>query len=65
MQLLIDEHPDFNFKYEHYLTDLDERITPLAAAAFLGRWEMVNTILGIKNIDVNITTDETCKLQIL
>lgn len=53
---LIAMHRELNFKYVHPMTDLDNAVTPLTAASYLGRLEIVKTILDSKNINVNMPT---------
>ena len=36
---------DLNWRERHYKTDLDDRITPLACAAFLGRLKITELLL--------------------
>ena len=62
LQALTAQNFDLNFKYEHLSTELDDFVTPLAAASYLGRLEIVNTILESKFIDVNLPTESTCKV---
>lgn len=50
---------NLNFRAEHTETDLDDRITPLAAAAFLGRWEIVALLLENPMLDIDMQTEET------
>ena len=59
LQALTAQNFDLNFKYEHQSTELDDLVTPLAAAAYLGRLEMVSAILDCKFIDVNLPTEST------
>lgn len=48
-----------NVLVEHPETDLDDKITPLAAAAFLGRYEIVDLILENPMVDIDMATEET------
>ena len=59
-QLLASQNYDLNFKCEHLQTELDDLITPLTAASYLGRLEMVNIMLGCKFIDINLATENSC-----
>jgi ankyrin repeat protein len=58
---LIEPLNDLNFKCRHKLTDLDTLMSPLAAAAYLGKFEIVHIILDSKQVDVNLPTEESCK----
>lgn len=48
-----------NFLIEHDDTDLDDKVTPLAAASFLGRVEIVNMILQNPMVDIDMPTEST------
>jgi len=50
---------NMNFLAEHPPTDLDDRITPLAAASFLGRYEIVESILENPFVNIDMITEET------
>ena len=50
---------DLNFRIEHPDTDLDDRITPLTAASFLGRYEIVSMLLENPFLDIDMQTEET------
>ena len=58
---MVGQHQEMNFKCRHVLTDLDTLVTPLAAAAYLGKLEILNIILETNRIDVNLATEESCK----
>lgn len=50
---------NLNFLIEHDDTDLDDKVTPLAAASFLGRVEIVNMILQNPMVDIDMPTQST------
>ena len=52
------ETKNLNFKIAHAKTELDDRITPLAAAAFLNRVEILELFLENDSIDLNLTTED-------
>ena len=48
----------FNFLYPHPDTSLDDQISPLTSAAFLGRREIVEFLINTQYIDLNMQTIE-------
>jgi ankyrin repeat protein len=50
---------NLNFRASHPDTDLDDKITPLAAAAFLGRYEIVELLLENPMTDIDLATEDT------
>ena len=63
LQALLLQHQDLNFKHEHMFTDLDDLVTPLTAAAHLGRYEIVGALLETRAIDVNLATEASGERQ--
>ena len=59
LKLFISQGYDLNFEYEYKPADLDEYITPLAAASFFGKVDIANMMLNTKFIDVNMATKST------
>lgn len=49
---------DLNWRDKHFKTDLDDKITPLTCAAFLGRAHITELLLLNANIDINFATEE-------
>ena len=49
---------NLNWREKHFKTDLDDFITPLACAAFLGRARITELLLENPMIDINMTTEE-------
>lgn len=50
---------NLNWFYEHAKSDLDEKITPLTQAAYLGRREIVEILLdSYTNLDLNLATKD-------
>ena len=49
---------NLNFWERHTNTELDERITPLACASYLGRVRITELLLENPLIDINMTTQE-------
>lgn len=49
---------DLNWRERHSKTDLDDFITPLTCAAFLGRVRITELLLENPLIDINLSTDE-------
>ena len=49
---------NLNWLERHFKTDLDDKITPLACASFLGRVRITELLLENALIDINMTTDE-------
>jgi ankyrin repeat protein len=50
---------NLNWFYEHAKSDLDEKITPLTQAAYLGRREIVEILLdSYQNLDLNLATKD-------
>ena len=47
---------DLNFLEEHRKSDLDELISPLACAAYLGRKQIVELLLEIPSVDIDFVT---------
>jgi hypothetical protein len=47
-----------NWVAAHEATDLDELISPLCSAAFLGRSRVVELLLENPNLDLNLVTQE-------
>jgi ankyrin repeat protein len=47
-----------NWKEKHSKTDLDDKITPLCCAAFLGRGRITELLLENPMIDINLGTDD-------
>ena len=52
------ESKDLNWRERHFKTDLDDLITPLACAAFLGRVRIAELLLENPLIDINMVTEE-------
>jgi ankyrin repeat protein len=52
------ENKNLNWLERHFKTDLDDKITPLACAAFLGRVRITELLLENPLIDINMVTDE-------
>ena len=52
-----------NFKCEHSFIDLDDLVTPLTAASYLGRLDIVKDLIEWKLIDINFSTDASGKLN--
>lgn len=50
---------NLNFLIEHDDTDLDDKVTPLAAASFLGRHEIVVMMLQNPMVDIDMPTQNT------
>ena len=50
---------DLNYLASHPDTDLDDKISPLAQAAFLGRHEIVLKILENPTVNIDFSTEET------
>lgn len=55
-KLILDK--SLNWLEPHYKTDLDELISPLTCAAFLGRLEIVELLLENQEIDLEMQTEE-------
>lgn len=49
---------NLNWREKHSKTDLDDLITPLACAAFLGRVWITEMLLENALIDINMATEE-------
>jgi hypothetical protein len=49
---------NLNWREPHYKTDLDDRITPLSCAAFLGRLKIAELFLENALIDLDLCTEE-------
>lgn len=49
---------NLNWRERHFKTDLDDMITPLSCAAFLGRVKIIELLLQNPLIDINMTTEE-------
>jgi hypothetical protein len=49
---------NLNWREPHYKTDLDDRITPLSCAAFLGRLKIAELLLENALIDLDLCTEE-------
>ena len=49
---------DLNWREKHFKTDLDDKITPLTCAAFLGRTRITELLLENPLVDINMTTEE-------
>lgn len=49
---------NLNWREKHFKTDLDDEITPLACAAFLGRVRITELLLENALIDINMPTEE-------
>ena len=49
---------NLNWLEKHSKTDLDEKITPLAQASFLGRSRITELLLENPLIDINMTTED-------
>lgn len=47
---------DLNWRERHFKTDLDDLITPLSCAAFLGRVRIIELLLENPMIDINMAT---------
>lgn len=52
------DHKDLNWLERHFKTDLDDKITPLSCAAFLGRVRITELLLENPLIDINMMTQE-------
>lgn len=52
------ESKNLNWLERHFKTDLDDKITPLSCAAFLGRVRITELLLENPLIDINMVTDE-------
>jgi hypothetical protein len=49
---------DLNWRDKHFKTDLDDRITPLSCAAFLGRVKILELLLQNSLVDINMPTED-------
>jgi ankyrin repeat protein len=49
---------NLNWREKHFKTDLDDEITPLCCAAFLGRIRITELLLENALIDINMATEE-------
>jgi ankyrin repeat protein len=49
---------NLNWREPHYKTDLDDRITPLTCAAFLGRLKIAELLLENALVDLDLCTEE-------
>lgn len=49
---------NLNWLERHFKTDLDDKISPLACAAFLGRARIAELLLENPLIDINMPTEE-------
>ena len=49
---------DLNWREKHFKTDLDNLITPLTCAAFLGRIRITELLLENPMIDINMPTED-------
>ena len=49
---------NINWVERHIKTDLDDKVTPLSCAAFLGRTKIVELLLENPWIDINMPTEE-------
>jgi ankyrin repeat protein len=49
---------NLNWREPHFKTDLDDRITPLACAAFLGRLKIAELLLENALVDLDLCTEE-------
>lgn len=49
---------NLNWQEKHFKTDLDEKITPLACAAFLGRVRITELLLENPMIDIDMGTED-------
>lgn len=49
---------NLNFLEKHSKTDLDDKISPLACAAFLGRPKITELLLENPLIDINMPTED-------
>ena len=47
---------NLNWREPHYKTDLDDRITPLACASFLGRLKIAELLLENAVVDLEMCT---------
>ena len=48
---------NLNYHVQHPETELDEKITPLTAASFLGRHEVVQMILKNTSVEIDLPTE--------
>ena len=49
---------NLNWLMAHHKTDLDDQVSPLACAAFLGRTKIAELLLENPYIDINMATEE-------
>ena len=49
---------NLNWREPHFKTDLDDRITPLACAAFLGRLKIAELLLENALVEIDMCTEE-------
>lgn len=49
---------DLNWTEKHFKTDLDDLVTPLACASFLGRVRITELLIENPFIDINLPTEE-------
>ena len=60
----IREHVDFNFLHKYSPAGLDEMVTPLTVACYLGRLVMVKIlIVEVEDLDINLPTSPICTLS--
>lgn len=57
----IKEGYNMNFKAEYESVELDQSVTPLVVASFLGRTEIAKLLIDSKVVDINATTETTGK----
>ena len=55
---IIKQGYDLNFKSEYSFTEFDQCITPLSAACYLGRIDIVNLMLMCDFTDINLPTED-------
>ena len=63
--MLIHQGYNLNFRSEFALTEFDRCVTPLAAASYLGRTEMVGLMITQARVDTNLATEEYCSRIII
>lgn len=55
---------DLNYKMEYDPIEIDQYVTPLITASYLGRIEAVNLMINNKLVDINLASEPNCKLVI-
>jgi len=60
LKKILKQDYSFDFKIEYEPIQLDQCVTPLVVASFLGRTEAVSIMIDSKVVNVDLTTETTC-----